>query len=799
VPVNAVLTPMDVTCNGGNNGSFTLGTITCGALPFDYSVNGGAFGAIPTNLTAATYSVVIRDAGMQMSAPISVVIAQPLWTVNNPVGTNVAICQNTMSAMISASTTLANSSLTGTSLVTFDLAAQPIELSGGATYPTIDTAGNIIATANLPALPAGAVVTGVTFSFPNLTPTGNSYSNDVGFGFTGAVNTGYAAGMGAPNGTAAFSYTNTLMNNTVNITGGVINLNYYDLYSDNAGSECTFPTGNGIATLTINYSYPVVATTTWWDASTAGTQIGTGNSLETVGTTILPTTATPGVYNFYAQGSNLGCMAPARTLVTVTVKAIATGTQTLTICAGDTVMVGSVIHTTTGTYSDAITAGGSNGCDSLVTTNLTVLPAITGSQTLTVCAGGSVTVGSATHSTTGVFTDILMAANSCDSTVTTNLTVRPAVTHSQAFTVCSGGSVTVNGNVHSTTGTFTDVVTAGAANGCDSTVTTNLTVRLPITYTQTITVCAGGSVTVNGNVHSTTGTYTNVITAGAANGCDSTVTTNLTVRLPITHTQTLTVCAGGSVTVGGTTHSTNGTFTDILTAGAANGCDSTVTTNLTVLSAITGSQTLTVCSGGSVTVGGTTHSTNGTFTDILTAGAANGCDSTVTTNLTVLVAADASYTGLAATYCTTAGAVSLTATTMGGTFSGTGVVGNIFNPAVAGAGTFTIVYRLSACDSTMQTTTVSVCTAIAESGSQTINIYPNPTNGLFNIAIKNANYNELLVSIVDIQGKEVYVISDKNTTADYNKQIDLTGIAKGMYYIKLSTSTDVKIQKLIIQ
>jgi len=45
----------------------------------------------------------------------------------------------------------------------------------------------------------------------------------------------------------------------------------------------------------------------------------------------------------------------------------------------------------------------------------------------------------------------------------------------------------------------------------------------------------------------------------------------------------------------------------------------------------------------------------------------------------------------------------------------------------------------------------------------------------------------------------VYNEQDKNITSDYNKQIDVKKLAKGIYYIKLSTDADVKIQKLIIQ
>jgi subtilisin-like proprotein convertase family protein len=75
---NAVLSPVDATCNGNNNGTFTLGAIECGTLPFVYSLDGGVtFGAIPTNLVAGTYSVIIEDDNGLQSSPISVVIGQP--------------------------------------------------------------------------------------------------------------------------------------------------------------------------------------------------------------------------------------------------------------------------------------------------------------------------------------------------------------------------------------------------------------------------------------------------------------------------------------------------------------------------------------------------------------------------------------------------------------------------------------------------------------------------------------------------------------------------------------------------
>ena len=49
--------------------------------------------------------------------------------------------------------------------------------------------------------------------------------------------------------------------------------------------------------------------------------------------------------------------------------------------------------------------------------------AITSSNSQTICAGSSITVGTNTYTATGVYVDVLTASNGCDSTVTTNLTV----------------------------------------------------------------------------------------------------------------------------------------------------------------------------------------------------------------------------------------------------------------------------------------------------------------------------------------------------------------------------------------
>lgn len=65
-------------------------------------------------------------------------------------------------------------------------------------------------------------------------------------------------------------------------------------------------------------------------------------------------------------------------------------------------------------------------------------------------------------------------------------------------------------------------------------------------------------------------------------------------------------------------------------------------------------------------------------------------------------------TGLAATYCIDDASVTLTGTPSGGIFSGIGITGNTFSPAVAGSGTHTITYTYTDADGCTGSTTQDV-------------------------------------------------------------------------------------------
>ena len=579
-------------------------------------------------------------------------------------------------------------------------------------------------------------------------------------------------------------------------------------------------TNTAAVTLTVN-PLPTISTSASVNpvcANTAETLIASGSATSyawdngvTNGLAFGPAITT--TYHVIGTDGN-GCMSPDS--ITVVVNQPAATNQTVTVCPGGSVTVGSNVYNVSGTYTDIAVAA--NTCDSVITTTLIVSTPITATQNIAICSGSNLTVGTNVYSTAGTYTDVLPASSGCDSTLTTNLTVNAPVSGSQTFVLCAGGSVMVGTNMYTTSGVYND--TLSAVNACDSVVVTNLTVNAAITTTQSIAICAGGSYTIGTSSYNTAGNYTDVLTSAA--GCDSTVTTNLTVNPTITGTQTLTICASDSVVVGTSVYHTSGVFTDVLITSF--GCDSTVTTNLTVttLPVVTVTST-TICDGATATLtanGATTYTwttgatpatantataTPAATTSYTVTGTVGSCSNTAISTVTVNPTPTVTLAAFpVSSICAQYAPIALPAgTPTGGTYTGAAVTGTLFTPSMSVVGVNTVTYSVTVNNCTgqaFQNITVLDCTGITESTfNNEINIYPNPTSGMFNISISNANFAELTISVVDIRGREVYKSVDKNIAAQYNKQLNLEQVAKGIYYIKLSNGTDVKIQKLVIE
>lgn len=86
-----------------------------------------------------------------------------------------------------------------------------------------------------------------------------------------------------------------------------------------------------------------------------------------------------------------------------------------------------------------------------------------------------------------------------------------------------------------------------------------------------------------------------------------------------------------------------------------------------------------------------------------------------------------------------------------------------------------------------------VATGIEHSIVDQFTIYPNPNNGVF--TLNNVSGDNASIEIYNIQGKVVY----KNIMNNSNQTIDLSGNAKGMYFINISTTKGTGVHKIVIQ
>ncbi|NBU94023.1 MAG: hypothetical protein EBS18_05735, partial [Actinobacteria bacterium] len=216
----------------------------------------------------------------------------------------------------------------------------------------------------------------------------------------------------------------------------------------------------------------------------------------------------------------------------------------------------------------------------------------------------------------------------CSDTVSQSFEVKSLSQNTIDTVICSGTSIIVGGQTFSESGNYT--ITLTAYNDCDSIITLNLIVLTPINTNLYQSICDGQTFVFGTQNLSTSGTYS--YTTTAANGCDSTVNLNLTV-LPISITNlSNTICEGQTYSFGGQTLINSGSYSDTLIG--LNGCDSIVNLSLTVLNNSSFTLDATICNGVIYTFGSQSLNESGTFFRTLTA--ANGCDSVVTLNLTVL-------------------------------------------------------------------------------------------------------------------------------------------------------------------
>lgn len=305
----------------------------------------------------------------------------------------------------------------------------------------------------------------------------------------------------------------------------------------------------------------------------------------------------------------------------------------------------------------------------------------------------------------------------------------------------------------------------------------------PSFVTQDLTICSGNSITVGVNTYSTSGTFTDILLN--SDGCDSTVTTNLSVTPPPSHTQTIELCFGETFSIGGSTYTSTGLYEDTLTTVA--GCDSIVYTDLYIEPENAVTQDISICWGESYTIGASTYFTSGTYTDILTA--STFCDSVITTNLTVELPVNVALT--------MSGNV-ITAAAIGASYQWMNCDTDAIIPgatnqtyAAPGLGNYAVIVTENGCTDT--SACVYVATLNSINSEENFSIYPNPSTGKVKIefpqVVENSN-----ILVYNSTGQLIYKQEVFNTTIE----LDFNDYPKGTYLVKLVNNKHVFTNNLIL-
>lgn len=441
-----------------------------------------------------------------------------------------------------------------------------------------------------------------------------------------------------------------------------------------------------------------------------------------------------------------------------------------------------------------VTAGNAQGaCDAIVNYSAPVgtdnCSGVTTSRTVGLASGSAFPIGTSTVTyqatdaaglTSTCSFSVIVSDNeapsiTCPANITTNATVGacdavvtfnnpagtdncPGVNSLQTAGLASGSTFPVG----TTTQTFSATDNAGNSSSCSFTVT--------VVDAEAPTITCPTSFTVNASGVGCTAVVTYTPPVGTDN-CGN-ATTTLTAGLP-----------SGAVYSQGAN-----LVTYTATDGGGNSASCTFT--ITVDGTVTSSQSLTICNGGSVTVGSSTYTSAGVYTDVLVS--SNGCDSIVTTLLSVTsVNTSTSVSGIV-----------LTAAASGASYqwldcdNGFAEVpfqsGQSFT--VLQTGNYAVAVTENGCTDTSACTAVTVV-GLAEEFGSAFTLYPNPGNGKVTLDF-GLPFEGLEIRVTDLSGKLLY---QRNDVHGRSALLDMRSLSNGVYLVEVRSNDLRRVMRMVVQ
>ena len=80
-----------------------------------------------------------------------------------------------------------------------------------------------------------------------------------------------------------------------------------------------------------------------------------------------------------------------------------------------------------------------------------------------------------------------------------------------------------------------------------------------------------------------------------------------------------------------------------------------------------------------------------------------------------------------------------------------------------------------------------------------LNIYPNPGDRVFTVKYAITCETPVNLSLYDVTGRLVRVLINENQkSGSYQRTLDLSELAQGIYFVRLSVDNQTTVQKLIL-
>ncbi|MEM9023062.1 MAG: T9SS type A sorting domain-containing protein, partial [Bacteroidota bacterium] len=101
---------------------------------------------------------------------------------------------------------------------------------------------------------------------------------------------------------------------------------------------------------------------------------------------------------------------------------------------------------------------------------------------------------------------------------------------------------------------------------------------------------------------------------------------------------------------------------------------------------------------------------------------------------------------------------------------------------------------------TVQVVFAGPCVGIDELfSSAQVRYYPNPTNGLINLEVNGLEGEDLTITVMDVQGRVILETQRLNLSTQFLDQLDLSEAAQGIYFVRLTTNGESRVDRISVK